>query len=251
MREQQLLYHNRESAFFAGHPTPPAHERGTVFPHLSPPRARIHYHESSVNPSTPTLADRAANRIGIGQMRAAPNLLSLLRLCLAPFLVLAVLDHRNELAFSLFVTAGVTDALDGLLARMLHQRTMLGQYLDPVVDKLLLSTLFLVLHHEGLISLLVTVLVFARDLGILMVAAVLYATTSIRNFGPSIFGKANTVAQILAVSAVLLARFWHPAWVVFIRNGSLAATVVLTVLSGFHYAIRATTQSSSSSAAAG
>lgn len=61
---------------------------------------------------------------------------------MVPFLVLAVLDGRYQLAFGLFVVAGMTDALDGLLARLLHQRTMLGQYLDPVVDKLLLSTLF-------------------------------------------------------------------------------------------------------------
>jgi cardiolipin synthase len=202
-----------------------------------------------VNPSIPTLADRAANRIGLDQMRAAPNVLSFLRLCLAPFLVLAVLDRRYELAFGLFVVAGITDALDGLLARLLHQRTLLGQYLDPVVDKLLLSTLFLVLHHEGMISLLVTVLVFARDLGILMVAAVLYATTSIRNFGPSIFGKANTVAQIFAVSSVILARFWHPLAIVLIRNWSLDATVILTVLSGFHYALRVTRQTTGPSAA--
>jgi len=174
----------------------------------------------------------------MNELRATPNLLTFLRLCIAPFLVLAVLDGRFPIAFGLFVLAGVTDALDGLLARLLHQRTLLGQYLDPVVDKLLLSTLFLVLHHEGLLSLRVTVLVFARDLGILMVAAVLHATTSIRNFRPSIFGKANTVAQILALAAVLLSQSWHPAWVLFVRHWSLSATVALTIVSGFHYAWR-------------
>ncbi|HEX4006383.1 MAG TPA: CDP-alcohol phosphatidyltransferase family protein [Acidobacteriaceae bacterium] len=174
----------------------------------------------------------------MNDLRATPNLLTILRLCIVPFLVLAVLDGRFPVAFGLFVFAGVTDALDGLLARVLHQRTLLGQYLDPVVDKLLLSTLFLVLHHSGLISLRVTVLVFARDLGILMVAAVMHATTSIRNFKPSIFGKANTVAQILALASVLLCEFWHPAWVVSLRQWSLSATVALTIFSGFHYSWR-------------
>ena len=84
----------------------------------------------------------------------------------APFLVLAVLDGHFRIAFALFVLAGITDGLDGLLARWLQQRTVLGQYLDPVADKLLLSTLFLVLHHEGLISRRVTVLVFGRDDGV-------------------------------------------------------------------------------------
>src|SRR6201993_1432900 len=139
--------------------------------------------------------------------RATPNQLTFLRLCIIPFLVLAVLDGHFRIAFALFVVAGVTDGLDGLLARMLHQRTRLGQYLDPVADKLLLSTLFLVLHHEGYISRRVTVLVFGRDLGILIVAAILYASVGMRDFKPSIFGKANTLAQIIALTAVLLRQF--------------------------------------------
>jgi cardiolipin synthase len=178
----------------------------------------------------------------MNELRATPNLLTFLRLCVVPFLVLAVLDGRYPLAFGLFVFAGVTDAMDGLLARLLHQRTMLGQYLDPVVDKLLLSTLFLVLHHEALISRRVTVLVFARDLGIMVVGAILFATTSIRNFKPSIFGKANTVAQILALAAVLLCQFYGPNWVVLLRQWALTATVTLTVLSGFLYAWRVVRQ---------
>lgn len=178
----------------------------------------------------------------MNDIRATPNLLTFLRLCIVPFLVLTVLDGRYPLAFALFVLAGITDALDGLLARMLHQRTLLGQYLDPVVDKLLLSTLFLVLHYSGLISRRVTVLVFARDLGILVVGALLYATTSIRNFKPSFLGKANTVAQILALAAVMLRQFFAPPWVLFLRHWALTLTVTLTLLSGFHYAWRAMRQ---------
>ena len=178
----------------------------------------------------------------MNDLRATPNLLTFLRLIIAPFLVIAVLDGHYAWAFGLFVAAGLTDAMDGLLARLLDEQTLLGQYLDPVVDKLLLSTLFLVLHHEGLLSLLVTVLVFARDLGILMVAAILFATTSIRNFKPTLFGKANTVAQILAVAAVILSQFFAPLWVVLIRKGALAATIILTLVSGFHYAWRAMRQ---------
>jgi cardiolipin synthase len=185
--------------------------------------------------------DGAAND-SMNELRATPNLLTFLRLCMVPFLVLAVLDGRFQLAFALFVLAGITDALDGTLARLLHQRTMLGQYLDPVVDKLLLSTLFLVLHHEALISRRVTVLVFARDLGIMVVAAILFATTSIRNFKPSITGKANTVAQILALAAVMLCQFYGPPWATALRHWALTATVILTLLSGFHYAWRVVRQ---------
>ncbi len=148
------------------------------------------------------MAEVATTRLN--PFRTAPNLLTLLRICLAPFLVAAILEGHYGLSFVLFMAAGLTDALDGTLARVLKQRTMLGQYLDPVADKLLLSTLFLVLMHQGLIPARVTVMVFGRDVGILVVAAILYAAVGRREFKPSIFGKANTVAQVAAVAAVLL-----------------------------------------------
>lgn len=187
----------------------------------------------------------------IAQLRAAPNQLTLLRLCIVPFLVLAILDHDYRIAFWLFVLAGITDGLDGLLARWLQQRTVLGQYLDPVADKLLLSTLFLVVHHEGLISRRVTVLVFGRDLGILMVAAILYASIGMKDFRPSLFGKANTLAQIVALLTVLLREFYSPPLVLLVRHWALAATVVFTVVSGFHYAWMVTRRLSSPAVAAG
>jgi cardiolipin synthase len=113
---------------------------------------------------------------------------------------------------------------------------MLGEYLDPVADKLLLSTLFLVLMHEGLIPMRVTVLVFGRDVGILVVAAILYAATGRREFSPSILGKANTLAQVAAVAAVLLHQLNPAQWVVVFRLVALDATIGLTIASGLHYA---------------
>jgi cardiolipin synthase len=172
----------------------------------------------------------------LNRFRTAPNLLTLLRICLAPFLVAAILERYFVLSFGLFVAAGLTDALDGLLARLLKQRTQLGEYLDPVADKLLLSTLFLVLMHMSLIPITVTVLVFGRDVGILVVAAILYAATGRREFGPSLLGKANTVAQVSAVAAVLLYQLAAVHWVVVFRLVALDATIGLTVASGLHYA---------------
>ena len=188
------------------------------------------------------------NRRKISQLRATPNQLTLLRLCIIPFLVLSIFDHYYRTAFALFVLAGITDALDGLLARVLEQRTVLGQYLDPVADKLLLSTLFLVLHHEGLISLRVTVLVFGRDLGIIIVAAILYASIGMKDFRPSLFGKANTLAQIAALLTVILSMFYAPPLVLLVRHWSLVATVVFTVFSGFHYSWQITRRLSASAA---
>ena len=113
---------------------------------------------------------------------------------------------------------------------------MLGQYLDPVADKLLLSTLFLVLTHKGLIPMRVTVLVFGRDVGILLVSAILYAAVGRRDFTPSIFGKANTFVQVGAVAAVLFYQLTPARWVADCRTAMLGATMVLTVVSGLHYA---------------
>jgi cardiolipin synthase len=185
------------------------------------------------------MADAANTKLN--PFRATPNLLTLLRICLAPFLVAAVLEAHYAVGFGLFVAAGLTDALDGTLARVLKQRSQLGQYLDPVADKLLLSTLFLALTHLGLISVTVTVLVIGRDVGILVVAAILYAGTGRREFGPSLVGKANTVAQVAAVAAVLLQAMLlerHVAvpWVATFKQLALYATIALTVVSGLHYA---------------
>ena len=176
----------------------------------------------------------------LNRFRTAPNLLTLLRICLVPLLVAAVADNHYALGLGLFVVAGLTDLLDGFLARLLKQYTMLGQYLDPVADKLLLSTLFLVLTHMGLIPMRVTVLVFGRDVGILVVAAILYAATGRRDFGPSLVGKANTLAQVSAVAAVLLQamllqRMITLRWVAVFEAWALWATMALTVASGLHY----------------
>jgi cardiolipin synthase len=182
----------------------------------------------------PPMADIANSRLN--PFRTTPNLLTLLRICLAPFLVAAILEAHFGWGFGLFVAAGLSDALDGMLARVLKQRSQLGEYLDPVADKLLLSTLFLVLTHLGLIPVTVTVLVFGRDLGILVVSAILYTATGRREFLPSVLGKANTAAQIIAVAAVLLHQLTSAQWVTDLRLISICATILLTVASGLHYA---------------
>jgi cardiolipin synthase len=184
-------------------------------------------------------------------LSTAPNLLTVIRLCLAPILVACILEGRFGIAFTLFVVAGITDALDGILARVLKQRTTLGQYLDPIADKLLISTLFVVLMYKSLIPTTVTVLVFGRDLGILIVAAVMYAVVGRRDFGPSIFGKANTVAQVTAVAVVLLHQITTAKWVVILRLVALDATIGLTILSGLHYAWIAAHRSSAQAGEAG
>jgi len=175
----------------------------------------------------------------IRQLRSAPNLLTLLRLIFVPFTVIAVLQRRWMLALVIFVIAGASDGLDGLLARLLKQKTVLGQYLDPIADKLLLSTMFLVLSFMRQIPWVVTVLVFSRDIMILIVCTLLYATGAMTRFQPSWFGKANTVAQIATVPVVLLHQvFPDLRWLGLLRQFGFNATMVLTVVSGVHYLVR-------------
>jgi cardiolipin synthase len=172
------------------------------------------------------------------QLRAAPNLLTLLRLIFLPFAVIAVLGGHYGYALLIFVVAGITDGLDGLLARLMEQQTTLGQYLDPIADKLLLSTMFLVLSATHKISWGVTVLVFSRDIMILIICTLLYVTAAMKTFRPSLLGKANTVAQILTILLVLLHEVNPAHWIALGRREGLNATIILTVASGVHYVAR-------------
>lgn len=172
----------------------------------------------------------------LSQFRAAPNLLTLMRLFIIPFLVIAILDGHYRLSFALFILAGMSDALDGLLARWLKQKTTLGQYLDPIADKLLLSTLFVVLTHVGMIPQYVTVLVFSRDVGILLISTLLFVTNALRDFRPSLFGKLNTLTQILALIAVLCQKIFVSVHLATARDILVRAIAVLAPLSAAQYA---------------
>ncbi len=109
----------------------------------------------------------------LSQIFTAPNQLTLLRMVFVPFIVIELVEGRYFWALVLFVIAGFSDGLDGLLARKLVQQTLLGHYLDPIADKLLLSTMFPVLSILHKIPWKFTVLVFSRDISILAASAVL------------------------------------------------------------------------------
>jgi cardiolipin synthase len=175
--------------------------------------------------------------VKLSQLLTAPNQLTLLRMMFLPFIVIKLVEGHYSLALTLFVLAGLSDGLDGLLARILKQQTVLGQYLDPIADKLLLSTMFLVLSILHKIPWKFTVLVFSRDISILAASAVLYAIAGLRDFRPSIFGKANTFAQVAAVFFVLLLEIDHARWVSIARLTFLRASFTFTIISGIHYVL--------------
>lgn len=173
----------------------------------------------------------------LDQLFTYPNQLTLLRMMFLPFIVINLVSGHYRWALILFVIAGLSDGLDGLLARLLQQQTLLGQYLDPIADKLLLSTMFLVLSILHKIPWKFTVLVFSRDISILCASAVLYTIAGLRDFRPSIFGKANTLAQVAAVFFVMLLQVDPVRWVWFARLLFLRATFAFTILSGLHYVL--------------
>lgn len=175
--------------------------------------------------------------MNLTQVLTAPNQLTLLRMIFVPFIVIHLVGGHYLWALVVFVIAGFSDGLDGLLARTLHQQTLLGQYLDPIADKLLLSTMFLVLSILHKIPWKFTVLVFSRDISILAASAVLFAIAGLRNFRPSIFGKANTFSQISAVFFVLLLQVRPVRWIWIARTVFLRATFIFTILSALHYLI--------------
>jgi cardiolipin synthase (CMP-forming) len=174
--------------------------------------------------------------VNLRQILTAPNQLTLLRMIFLPFIVINIVKHDYKWALALFILAGLSDGLDGLLARTLHQQTVLGQYLDPIADKLLMSTMFLVLSIERQIPWKYTIVVFSRDVSILIISGVLFLIAGLRDFRPSIFGKANTAAQVGAIFFVLL---FLVKPIVLIQDAAkifLRATFLFTIVSAVHYA---------------
>jgi len=167
-----------------------------------------------------------------------PNLLSLLRMGLVPVFILVVLDGEAGKALAVFLIAGITDALDGFIARVWGQQSLLGSYLDPIADKLLLMTGYVVLaipdqHLGPLIPVWVTVLVLARDVFIVIVALILHLAAGVKSFKPTLLSKITTAVQVLTVLLVLgtgLLPSLEPAALT-----AIYLTAAFTLASGLNY----------------
>ena len=179
------------------------------------------------------------------------NQLTILRMIFIPvFVILLVYDHLGW-AFAIFILAGVTDGLDGLIARSSRQKTSLGAYLDPIADKLLLITSFVVLSIRGmglpnLVPLWLTILVISRDIIMISSVLIIVISTGHRKFPPSIYGKTTTFLQISTIVVVLYLNYRN------IQHEALywlfVATAVVTVYSGLDYVYRGKKLVSESSA---
>src|SRR5215470_16106784 len=125
-----------------------------------------------------------------------PNLLTLGRLALTPFIVQDILYGRPAHALGLFLLAAVTDGIDGWLARISDSATQFGAYLDPIADKILMSGIFLALGAAQFVPWWFVAIVFGRDLYLLLAVAAILALTKVRKFSPSAWGKLSTFVQI-------------------------------------------------------
>lgn len=137
------------------------------------------------------------------QLLSVPNLITVARICAVPVLIWLILDGRMGPAFWLFVAAGVSDAVDGIIARSFRSRTKLGGYLDPIADKALLVASFIALGAEGLLPLWLVLLVVARDIIIVAGVSALTLMKERLAMQPLWISKVNTFAQIALASIVL------------------------------------------------
>ena len=173
-----------------------------------------------------------------------PNLLTVFRMVLIPVFVSLLFYQRFILALTIFLLAGVTDGLDGLLARRFDQKSQLGTILDPIADKLMLVTSFVVLSMRTVfpqplpphlpIPFWVTVAVISRDVFILVGAAAINIVTGFRRFRPSMLGKINTTVQIVAIAAIIFAAS-VPYGTGYYLPTIYTTVFALAVLSGAHY----------------
>ena len=162
-----------------------------------------------------------------------PNLLTLIRILLIPLFVILIIDQSFLWALIIFALAGITDGIDGLIARITHQRTELGAYLDPIADKLLLSAGFITLAIIEMLPSWLAVIVIARDMIILLGILVMILTHIPPKIEPSLMGKITTSLQISTILLVLMANYG-----IFLKHLATIAiygTMLFTILSGVHY----------------
>ena len=173
-----------------------------------------------------------------------PNVLTVFRMVLIPIFASLLFYQRFVWALAVFITAGITDGLDGLLARRFDQQSQLGTILDPIADKLMLVTAFVVLSMRGVfhpplpkhlpIPFWVTAAVISRDVFIIVGAAAINIMTGFRGFKPSWLGKLNTTVQILAIAVIIFAAS-VPTGSGYYLPTVYTGVFTLALVSGVHY----------------
>ena len=167
-------------------------------------------------------------------LRNLPNILTLLRILLVPVVILSLREGQYVSALVLFLLAGITDGLDGWIAKRFDCVSQLGTILDPVADKLLISSTFVMLVLLGDIPFWLVLMVVCRDVGIVGGYVILQLLGDVMAIQPTLLSKINTVLQIVLVSGVLLV---HGVWAggAVLVDVLIIAVTITTVASGLHY----------------
>ena len=165
-----------------------------------------------------------------------PNLITLYRITTIPIFVGLVFYGKKEAAFFIFLSAGISDAIDGFLARILNQRTLLGTYLDPIADKALIDLAFLSLTIKGFIPIWVAIIVLGRDFIIIIGFITLKAASFEIKVEPNLLGQATTLSEMLFILSTLssflfLSRLKYPL---------ITIMIVLNCISGILYISKGT-----------
>jgi cardiolipin synthase (CMP-forming) len=184
-------------------------------------------------------------------MLTLANQLTMVRLVSIPLLIMLLLSNQHGWAFVVFVLAGVTDALDGLIARRWSQASGLGAFLDPMADKLLMTACFIVLalpdHPRSVpefaitnhLPIHLTIVAISRDVFIVVIALLVHLTSGETRFKPTALGKLTTVVQVVTIAVVLLLNWLRVAAPILVE-GLVWSTLAVTLASGLHYIYYAT-----------
>jgi cardiolipin synthase len=164
-----------------------------------------------------------------------PNQLTFLRFGFLPFFVISIWYDHYDWALGVLIAAALSDLLDGVLARHLNQKTELGAYLDPIADKLLLSSAFLLLAMKHKVVWWLTILVLARDLLMLVTAAAILLVVGYRPFPPSLYGKFTTGVQIIFIFLVVASTATNYRALDILEEVFVFLVAGFTIFSGVHY----------------
>lgn len=184
-------------------------------------------------------------------MLTLANQLTIFRMVMIPLLITLLLNNLHGWALTVFILAGITDALDGVIARRYRQSSSIGAFLDPMADKLLMTACYIVLalpdHPKSVpdfyltnhIPLYLTIVTISRDVFIVIIALLVHLTAGVMNFRPSLLGKLTTSVQLVTIGTVILLNYLGRPREVLV-GGLVWLTLALTLASGFHYIYRAT-----------
>jgi cardiolipin synthase len=168
-----------------------------------------------------------------------PNFLTLLRLIAIPIFLILLVDRRYSEALAVFIAAGITDSLDGMIARMTHTKTVLGAYLDPAADKLLLMSSFTALAFMDEVPRWVVVIVLSRDVMLVLGYFLLFTmTSSAMEVRPSPIGKFSTFLQLAAVTTVLVSLVWPGVVPPVLEESLFYLAGAVTATAGLQYMYR-------------